>query len=196
MESEDKRHIQRKCGRVSIFLVWLLALSACRSQADRTGPAPSGPSAIPAATVGATVDAVDAGRDAAGETTVVVPAPRPCLICGEWERQSEPYKGMRITIREGAASGVVTRSSTVDAGAKNKAQLECQRSLWKPGDVLLTMNDAGTAIVVRDWGLTGGVCRHQDSKAEAAFIFADPDVLALTVTRGKTRVVQEWTRVR
>ena len=57
--------------------------------------------------------------------------------------------------------------------------------------------DAAVArsAVELDWGLTDGVCRHQDTKAQADFIFADPDVLALTVTRGKTRVVQEWTRV-
>ena len=91
---------------------------------------------------------------------------------------------------------MVTRSSTVDPAAKNKAQLECQRSLWKPGDVLVSdFSGAKGTIIVRDWGLTQGVCRHHDTKAEADFVNPEADLLALTVWRGNEPIVQEWTRV-
>jgi hypothetical protein len=183
MESEDKRHIQRICGRVFISLV---VLTACRSQADATNADASVEASVPAVSASAVIDAA-----------VALPPPRPSTIYGEWERQSEPYKGMRVAFREGESNALVTRSSTVDATAKNKAQLECQRSLWKPGDVLVSeMTVAGGTIVVRDWGLTSGVCRHQDTKARAVFIFEEEDHLLLTVTRGKTPVTQEWSRVR
>jgi hypothetical protein len=104
---------------------------------------------------------------------------------------------MRVELRSTERKVVVTRSSTVDATAKNKAQLECQRSLWKPGDVLVTDFDGvkGT-IIVRDWGLTGGVCRHQDTKADADFIGEEKDLLLVMVKRGKTPVAQSWSRVR
>lgn len=103
---------------------------------------------------------------------------------------------MRIEIREGSSKGVVTRSSTVAPDAKNKAQLECQRSLWKPGDVLLTLDGAKGSIIVRDWGLVGGVCRHQDTKASVVLIGEDEDDVIFSVTRGKTTVKQDWARVR
>lgn len=103
---------------------------------------------------------------------------------------------MRVMLRPDEGTAVVTRSSTVDAGARNKAQLECQRSLWKPGDVMVTGFDgASGTMIVRDWGLTQGVCRRRDTKVRADFIRPDPDVLALSVWRGNTPVVQEWTRV-
>jgi hypothetical protein len=182
MESEDKRHIQRICGRVSLALV---VLTACRSQADGSAVDADVEAAIPIASTRAPIDAAAA-----------VPAARPSTVYGEWERQSEPYKGMRFVLRPRETKAIVTRSSSVDADANNKAELECQRSLWKRGDVLISdFGGQRGMIVVRDWGLTAGVCRHQDTKAQADFIFADPDVLVLTVTRGNKRVAQEWTRV-
>jgi hypothetical protein len=182
MESEDKRHIQRIYGRVSIAL---LLLTACRSQADATTVDGSSDASVPAPSVSAVADAA-----------VALPPPRPSTIYGEWERRSPPYKGLRIALVEGESNARVTRSSTVDAAATNKAQLECQRSLWKPGDVIITgVTAGGGSVVVRDWGVTQGLCRHQETKARAAFIRADDDNLIVAVTRGKTTTNQEWSRV-
>ena len=186
MESEDKRHIQRIYGRVSISLVGLASLTACRSQADprvMDASAPPPPSAVPSAV-----------PSVAPSTT---PSAANTVVSDEWERRSEPYVGMRVALRPTERKVVVTRSSIVDSAGKNKAQLECQRSLWKPGEVLVTDYDGvrGT-IIVRDWGLSGGVCRHQDTKASATFIYEERDNLIVSVTRGKSMVNQEWSRVR
>ena len=83
-------------------------------------------------------------------------------------------------------------------GAVAKQQLECQRSLWKPGDELVTgfraANGGGfeATILERDWGFTG-TCRHADSRAPAHLI-ADDGALMIRVKRGKT-VTQQWSPV-
>jgi hypothetical protein len=126
-------------------------------------------------------------------------------LVGEWERQTEPYKGMRIKISSepaaAAESAIVTRASLVPEGrtGAQRAQLECQRSLWKSGDALVTgiRRAAGGyegTIVIRDWGFSGQ-CRHADSRASARMTVDGDDRLVVAVTRGKT-VTQEWTRVR
>jgi hypothetical protein len=81
-----------------------------------------------------------------------------------------------------------------------KAQLECQRSLWKPGEALITGARAVDAsafeatILVRDWGFTG-TCRHADSHAPARLVVSPEGELTIEVTRGKAVVTQHWTRV-
>lgn len=166
----------------------LLGLDACKTQADATTldsalPAASAPPAPPSASA----------------------APRPPAhpLQGEWERQSEPYRGMRVSIRgDSPSSAIVTQPSTVgaDANALRRAQLECQRSLWKTGEVLVSgLRPSGErawegSIIVRDWGLTSGVCRHQDANAPIRITLSGDDALAFSVTRGKT-VTQTWKRV-
>jgi hypothetical protein len=132
-------------------------------------------------------------------------------IFGEWERRTEPYKGMRIAFRADAptearvtAAPPVTQERLSNEArsapmAVAKARLECQRSLWKPGDELIAgVRDAGTGafdatIVVRDWGFTG-TCRHADSRAPAHLVVSPDGDLTIEVTRGKTVVAQQWTR--
>jgi hypothetical protein len=200
MESEDKRHNQRIYGRVRLVfvarLLGMLVLTACRSQA---GERPLDAAAVVTVDAAVASPVPEAAAPAVVDPLLALPPPRLCNLCGEWERQDEPYVGMRMEIRAGATQGIVTRSSTVPPGAKNKAQLECQRSLWKPGDVLVTDLDHGKGtIIVRDWGLTGGVCRHRDRKATADFIFGDENNLVLGVDVGRSGAVvtQAWYRVR
>jgi len=116
----------------------------------------------------------------------------PLTIFGEWQRDTEPYRGMRIEIRaEAPGVATVTRPSVVDDRDPRKRELACQESLWKKGDVYVS---DGT-IVVRDWGLVGGVCRHQDTRAPAQLTLGEHGLsLLIAVKRGKT-VVQTWTRV-
>ena len=103
---------------------------------------------------------------------------------------------MRIALR--ADNAVVTRAPPVtDAriAGQPRAQLECQRSLWRVGEELITGIHAGDGtILVRDWGLTAGTCRHADSHAPARLAVID-GALTIDVTRGKTTVSQRWTRV-
>ncbi len=172
----------------------LVVLDACKTQADGTplDASAKAPSVAPSASASA--------------TAALPPAPHDPLA-GEWERQSEPYKGMRVSIRgEMPSSAVVTQPSSLGTGAGaesnalRRAQLECQRSLWKPGEVLVSgLHASGErawegTIVVRDWGLTAGTCRHADSRAPARITIAGKDELAIAVTRGKT-VTQIWRRV-
>ena len=110
---------------------------------------------------------------------------------------------MRIEIREGDDKAVVTRSvPVVPTNPVRKAQLECQASLWKPGDVLASkLHDENDhlvgSITVRDWGVVGGACKHQDSHEGATFSLPPgKDTLAVAVRRGKSITVQDWTRVR
>ncbi|MDF2692027.1 MAG: hypothetical protein K0S65_410, partial [Labilithrix sp.] len=87
--------------------------------------------------------------------------------------------------------------ATPRAGAK--AQLECQRGLWKPGEELIAgVRPAGQAsyeatILVRDWGFTG-TCRHADSRAPARLSVTAAGELNVTVVRGKA-VTQQWVRI-
>jgi len=136
----------------------------------------------------------------------------PNPIFGEWERATEPYKGMRVAIRGDApAHAVVTApppvtQERVSAQARStpaavaKTQLECQRSLWKPGEELVTgIAAAGggafdATILVRDWGFTGA-CRHADSHAPARLAISAEGELTIDVTRGKTAVTQRRNRV-
>ncbi len=140
---------------------------------------------------------------------IVIDAAVPDPILGEWERQTEPYKGMRVAIRTVTPLHVVVTtpppvtperlSSQARSAPVAKAQLECQRSLWKAGEELV--NDArpgsdggfDATIVVRDWGFTG-TCRHADSRAPARLAVRPDGALTIAVTRGKT-VTQEWVRV-
>lgn len=171
----------------------LVVLDACKTQADGTAldASATAPSVPPSASASA--------------TAALPPAPHHPLA-GEWERQSEPYKGMRVSIRgEMPSSAVVTQPSSPGTGAGaesnavRRAQLACQRSLWKPGEVLLSgLRPSGDrtwegTIVVRDWGLAGQ-CRHADSRAPARITIEGVDELAIAVTRGKT-VTQIWRRV-
>lgn len=145
--------------------------------------------------------------DAAVEEDAAPPEP----ILGEWERRTEPYEGMRIAIRSGTPMrAVVTMAPPVTPerlasyargtpAAVAKAQLECQRSVWRTGEELVTgIRPAGDAafeasILVRDWGYTG-TCRHADSHAPARLSVSAEGELSIAVTRGKT-VVQRWSRV-
>ena len=77
------------------------------------------------------------------------------------------------------------------------------------GAVRAAAGKAGT-IVVRDWGVTGGVCRHADTKAAVVARMPDDPAgdLVLEVTRGhrgssehsehieQKSVQQRWRRVR
>src|SRR5262249_35844644 len=149
----------------------------------------------------------DAG-DAAAAPATPAPAPPPDSappnpIFGEWERATEPYKGMRLAIREDAPThAVVTAPPPVTQeriaaqapstpAAIAKTQLECQRSLWKPGEEFVTgIAAAGVGafdatILVRDWGFTG-VCRHADSHAPARLVVSAEGELTIEVTRGRT----------
>jgi hypothetical protein len=129
----------------------------------------------------------------------VAPPPAPSVaravptIDGEWERATEPYQGMRIAIRDDR--GVVTRAPPAEPrSGLSKAQLECQRSLWRAGEDLITgLHDADGKILVRDWGYTAGTCRHADSHAPAHLAIVD-GALDIDVTRGKTTVTQRWNR--
>jgi hypothetical protein len=136
-------------------------------------------------------------------------APNP--IIGEWERRTEPYLGMRIAIRSGAPTAAVLTASPpvtqerISLQARStptavaRAQLECQRSLWKPGEELITgVRAVGegvfeATILVRDWGFTG-TCLHSDSRAPARLVVSPEGQLTIDVTRGKT-VTQHWVRV-
>ena len=98
-------------------------------------------------------------------------------------------------------SAKVTRPSLTGEGQDpmRRAQLECQRSLWKPGDALITeirSVDGGWegTMLVRDWGFTGK-CRHRDARAPARITRRSDRELTIAVTRGKT-VLQEWRLVR
>jgi hypothetical protein len=81
-----------------------------------------------------------------------------------------------------------------------KTQLECQRSLWKPGEELVTGIAAAAVgafdarILVRDWGFTGA-CRHVDSHAPARLVVSAEGDLTIEVTRGKTAATQRWNRI-
>jgi hypothetical protein len=131
---------------------------------------------------------------------------------GEWERATEPYKGMRVAIRGDApAHAVVTAPPPVTqeriaAQARSTPaaiamkQLECQRSLWKPGEELVTGIAAASGgtfdatFLVRDWGFTG-TCRHADSLAPAHLVVSAEGDLTIEVTRGRTAVTQRWNRI-
>ena len=155
--------------------------------------------------------------ETASVTATPTPAPAPDSappnpIFGEWERATEPYKGMRVAIRADApAHAVVTAPPPVTQeriaaqvrstpAAVAKAQLECQRSLWKPGEELVTgIAPAGVGafdatILVRDWGFTGA-CRHADPHAPARLVVAVDGELTIDVTRGTTTVAQHWDRI-
>jgi hypothetical protein len=165
----------------------------------------------------------DAGEAAAAiaesVSAMATPAPAstpdsapPNSIVGEWERATEPYKGMRVVIRADApAHAVVTAPPPVTqdriaAQARStpatiaRTQLECQRSLWKPGEELVTaIAPAGVdafdaTILVRDWGVAGA-CRHADSHAPAHLVVSAGGELTIDVTRGKSAVTQHWNRV-
>ncbi|HVH45682.1 MAG TPA: hypothetical protein VM925_25180 [Labilithrix sp.] len=133
-------------------------------------------------------------------------------LVGEWERRTEPYKGMRVTFgdQELATRAIVTTAPPVTeerlaSQARSaprtvaKAQLECQRSLWKSGEEVLSgIHPAGDAafeatIIVRDWGFAG-TCRHADSRAPARLAISPDGQLSITVTRGKA-ITQQWARV-
>jgi hypothetical protein len=119
---------------------------------------------------------------------------------------------MRVAIRVDApAHAVVTAPPPVTqeriaAQARStpapiaKTQLECQRSLWKPGEEFVTgIAAAGVGvfdatILVRDWGFIGA-CRHADSHAQARLVVAAEGELTIEVTRGKAAVAQRWNRV-
>jgi hypothetical protein len=162
-------------------------------------------------------DAAAAPAESTAPTATPTPAPAPDSappnpIFGEWERETEPYKGMRVAIREDApAHAVVTAAPPVTqeriaaqahstSAAVAKTQLECQRSLWKPGEELVTgIAAAGggafdATILVRDWGFTGA-CRHADSHAPARLSVSAEGQLMIDVTRGKAAVTQHWNRV-
>lgn len=127
-------------------------------------------------------------------------------LVGEWERKTEPYAGMRIVIRAGAPMrAVVTLGPPVTSEritpALTRAHLECQKSLWKNDEELVSAivpaKEGGfdATILVRDWGFTG-VCRHADSRAPA-HLAVNPgmgDELTIAVTRGKVST-QRWARV-
>ncbi len=113
--------------------------------------------------------------------------------------------------------GIVTTppppsAERISADAGTKAQLECQAKLWKVGETVIDMRPPAKAlaagawstgdhprnatILVRDWGLTGGVCRHADSRAPAELSLSDDGKeLVIKVTRGKTVATQAWSRV-
>ena len=187
MDGGDKRHIRSIYGRVSIVRVLLLALVACKTQASDAPALEAPPDAL----------VVDAAP----------PAPRALepTLEGEWERSTEPYKGLRIRVRgDDPAVATVSRSSVVgtERNPVRRAHLECQRSLWKPGDALVTgihpVQGGGGGewegtILVRDWGFSG-TCRHKDTRAPARITRKADGDLAIAVTRGKT-IVQEWKRV-
>ena len=158
------------------------------------------------------VDPPDAADDAATPDAIAAApsgsasaAPAPDPILGEWERKTEPYAGMRIAIRAGTPlRAVVTLAPPVTAAritpALPRVQLECQKSLWKDGEELVSAivpaKEGGftATILVRDWGFTG-TCRHADSHAPAR-LSVDPktDELEIAVTRGKV-ATQRWVRV-
>lgn len=167
----------------------LLGLDACKTQAEGAAVDASLPLPVPPSSP-------------APATAALRPPASP--LEGEWERQSEPYEGLRVSIRgEPPSSAIVTQPSSRasgDANALRRAQRECQRGLWKPGDVLVSgLRPSGEGawegtIVVRDWGLTAGTCRHADARAPARLTRVGDDELAIAVTRGKT-VTQRWKRV-
>jgi hypothetical protein len=141
----------------------------------------------------------DAGSVASSAAPSALPVPvdsGPPMppVFGEWERATEPYQGMRIAIR--GESGVVTRAPPAEPrSGLSKAQLECQRSLWRIGEELITgLHEGDGKILVRDWGVAAGTCRHADSRAPARLAVVD-GALNIDVTRGKTTVTQRWIRV-
>lgn len=94
--------------------------------------------------------ALDAGAVATPPHEGAAEDAAPAPIIGEWERRTEPYVGMRVAIRDlSPMRAVVTAPPPVTEerltarargvpAAVAKAQLECQRSLWKPGEELVT----------------------------------------------------------
>lgn len=154
--------------------------------------------------------ALDAGAVATPPHEGAAEDAAPAPIIGEWERRTEPYVGMRVAIRDlSPMRAVVTAPPPVTEerltarargvpAAVAKAQLECQRSLWKPGEELVTgmrpsRDGFEATILVRDWGFTGA-CRHADSRAPAHLAVSPDGELTIAVTRGKT-VTQRWSRV-
>jgi hypothetical protein len=140
-------------------------------------------------------------------------------LLGEWERQSEPYKGLRISIQSGAdgMKGVVTtpppvteerlakRAAKTSRRAAN-AELVCQRSTWNAGEAYLSsVARAGKKVggpgftaraVVRDWGLAPR-CQHRDVATSARLELADTSTLVVWVTRpgASTPVEQRWSYI-
>lgn len=157
-------------------------LVACKgSTTTEASPAPPPPSSVPARTAPEPPDAA----------SVATATP-----IGDWERVTEPYKGMVIRIR---ASGDVLEGAVLTPSPRTETpQLACQASLWKAGEHYLRLQENKGSIVVRDWGLTAGVCRHADAKGNASARL-ESEELVLEVTRGagggaKTPVAQRWRR--
>jgi len=157
MDGDDKRLEHVNYARV----LGLLALIACKTQAIDTDAAAPPPPVV--------------------DARVEAPPPKPTIFA-EWERRSDPYKGMRIRVAEDEVA-LVTRSSVGNA---------CQQSLWKPGDTVLS----GGLIIVRDWGVVQGKCEHRDTKAPAKLSLSeDGATLTIAVTRAGKTTNQEWSRV-
>jgi hypothetical protein len=191
-------------------LLMALPLTLLSTSCTSSRTAGDGADAADAHRVDATTEL---GRDEAGDVgrasdSGVLDDP----LAGEWERRTEPYGGMRVTFRrdERAMQAIVVSPPPVTEArlaahgrstprAAAKAQLECQRSLWKPGEELIAgVRPAGQAsyeatILVRDWGFTG-TCRHADSRASAHLSITAAGELNVTVVRGKA-VTQQWVRV-
>ena len=180
-------------------------MAACTTLAGSAGSGDAGTARPADASAEAVAPSIE---DSTGKQDSAAP---PDPILGAWERRTEPYKGMRVSITGGAAlRAIVTAPPPVTderlasqarsvPAAVAKKQLACQQSLWKPGDELVTgfrpASDGGydATILVRDWGFTG-TCRHADSRAPARLVVSATGELTIAVTRGKT-VTQRWVRV-
>lgn len=163
----------------------LLVLAACRgsASAERDGSPAAG-----AARASTTPDVPDAMAATAS------PDAAPAVPVGDWERVTEPYKGMVIRI---VASGDVLEGTVLTPSRLSTTpQLACQASLWRRGEPYLKLQEDKGSIVVRDWGLTAGVCRHADTKAKVEARLESGE-LVLAVTRGGASggpTAQRWRR--
>ena len=163
-------------------LVLALLLAACKSSAKSepdAAPAPSAPSA-------------PSGKASAPPETPSA-APAPATLAGDWERVTEPYGG--LVIRIGASGDVLEGTVLTPSRRMETPALACQASLWRAGEHYLKLRENQGTIVVRDWGLTAGVCRHADAKAKVeARLDAANLVLAVTRNGAKAPVEQRWKR--
>jgi hypothetical protein len=128
------------------------------------------------------------------------------VLDGEWERETEPYKGLRMSIPSGRITRVpvVTdeRLAARGGNARGKAELDCQSASWHTGETYLSdlASDGPKAYraraVVRDWGLAPN-CQHRDASGAAHIDVMDSRTLDMMVTRqgSKTPVTQRWSRV-
>lgn len=184
-------------GRARVVLLFACVV-ACRGSATTERDAAPAPASASASSARATPDPPDATPDPPDATPPPVDSGvAGTTLLGDWERVTEPYKGM--VIRIAASHDVLEGTVLTPSRLASTPALACQASLWKAGEHYLKVQEmrasARGSIVVRDWGFTGGVCRHADAKGRVEARLEEGE-LVLDVTRGGAGppVAQRWRR--